>query len=1443
MMKFYFKLSLVIMLTLFVGAVMTAPQVSLASKEVKVSPYSQTVNSVGGQTRSIPLVTLENAPDVPQCRGLLTQDMLDVVNEALEDPAEIFETNRRAHPHMVMMPPPVECESQLWKAARQPGGLQTAVSPYSLSLREYSSDLLFDLAALTASVGANIDPANGVEGYQGETSISIDPNNPQHIIGHSNTFFKDTTAQCQSPTGGAASTFGSMTLFGSTDGGATWTYNCAPWHTAVTGGVASANAWFGSDPALAWDASGKAYACYMLLSQNSGGGAGASIVVAQSLDNGATWQQFGNPVVNRINLTASFDDKEMFAIDNTTGQAHSFPGRFYVIWDEGNVERIAHSDDGVTWTTVVPASSTAAIGGNLVIGADGTVYAIWTRYNIETIVFSKSIDGGTTWTAPAVIATLALQSFGANNLPPAQDKRGINGFGAIDVDRNPSSAFFGNLYVSFPDFPTGTTSGADLNTYIVRSTDGGTNWSTRVKANDDNFGASQFFPWLAVDQSDGTVNVSWIDSRLDPLNRKTQAVYARSSDGGVSFEPNILVTDGGVNWRNNVNYADENSTDNPTYNANQYGDYTGIAAFNRQVHPLWTDSRMFFPVADTQVPTRREDNATSTIINCSAPAAAAAPAVNPSTAPNVAVSWSAPSGWGTGATNGTYSVYRNTTSVFPGGAPLVSGLTATNYLDTTGVNGTTYFYFVTAKNNCAGTALTAMSTNSAASAAVVFGNAGTPSGTLQGTVRSNGTPVSGVVVSAGAFSATTDGSGFYQFPGIAATTYTVSASPAGYNPTSVNGVVVTGGGTTVQDLALAPVAGGFCNTDTSFGDFSTGSGTNVDIASTPADVKLANLGSEAADQNNAAATTISTTPTATTWAGQTFRAGVTGNLTKISVGLGLSSGATGTVTVEIRDINVTTPGTTILATGTLGPVTNPTGTVATYTTTFATPAAVVSGTSYSVVIKGISNNVYVVRSGNTLANGAIFSTTNSGGTWTPGTGDLTFTTFVTPPLTYQTAGNLISSVKDSGVVVGATQRWDSISWSNSSLPAGTTVQFQVAASNSAAGPFNFVGPDGTAGTFFTTTGASLSQFNGNRYLKYKALLNTSNSSLTPALADVTICYRNLSAPTATNGSVSGRVVDVNGRSLAGAVVNLDGSQNRKTITDAKGEYRFDGVETNGFYTVTPSLVNYSFSPGGRSFSQIGNATEALFTGAALGVGLNAIDTAEYFVRQHYVDFLGREPDESGFNFWSDEMLACGGDVECRDVKRINVSAAYFLSIEFQSTGAVVDSLYRASFGRAPRFAEFMPDTATLAQGVVVGEGDWATRLAANKEAFIAAWISRPEFRAQFDGMSNGAFVDALITHAGGFNGDRGSLVAGLNGGSLTRASALRRIVENEGFTQAKRPAVFVMMEYFGYLRRDPDPDGYQFWLQKLNRFDGNFVQAEMVKAFINSTEYRQRFAQ
>ncbi|HEV7745972.1 MAG TPA: DUF4214 domain-containing protein [Pyrinomonadaceae bacterium] len=333
------------------------------------------------------------------------------------------------------------------------------------------------------------------------------------------------------------------------------------------------------------------------------------------------------------------------------------------------------------------------------------------------------------------------------------------------------------------------------------------------------------------------------------------------------------------------------------------------------------------------------------------------------------------------------------------------------------------------------------------------------------------------------------------------------------------------------------------------------------------------------------------------------------------------------------------------------------------------------------------------------------------------------------------------------------------------------------------------------------------------------------------------------SPTAASSRISGRITSPDGMPVSGAVIFLSGGQTRKTITDADGNYQFGEVVTGGFYTMTPSRANYSFSPGARSFSQLGAVTEATFTALPTGASANPLDTPEYFVRQHYLDFLGREPEESGFNFWSDQLTSCGSDSACVERRRINVSAAYFLSIEFQQTGGLVDRLYRASYRRRPLYIEFMPDTATIARNVIVGRGDWQQQLAANKAAFIDAFAQRAAFRGVYDNLTDEVYVDTLIANTGVSysQSEREALVNGLSSGTLTRATVLRQVAENERFISAKFTEAFVMMEYFGYLRRDPDESGYQFWLAKLNQFNGNFEQAEMVKAFIVSSEYRQRF--
>ena len=246
---------------------------------------------------------------------------------------------------------------------------------------------------------------------------------------------------------------------------------------------------------------------------------------------------------------------------------------------------------------------------------------------------------------------------------------------------------------------------------------------------------------------------------------------------------------------------------------------------------------------------------------------------------------------------------------------------------------------------------------------------------------------------------------------------------------------------------------------------------------------------------------------------------------------------------------------------------------------------------------------------------------------------------------------------------------------------------------------------------------------------------------------------------------------------------------------------------------------------------------------------NPIDNTEIFVRQHYADFLSREPDEDGLAFWIDNIDSCDEDAQCREVKRIDTSAAYFLSIEFQETGYFVHRFYKASFGRRPLLAEFLADKQAIGEGVVVNSPGWSELLEKNKEEFLDVWMARADFTAIYDGLNDERYVDTLIGNTGATfsQTDRDAFVDVLGTGALTREDVLRLIVENDAFFNSEYNAAFVEMQYFGYLRRNPqdppntDLSGFNFWLNKLNEFGGDFRRAEMVKAFLVSGEYRQRF--
>jgi len=263
---------------------------------------------------------------------------------------------------------------------------------------------------------------------------------------------------------------------------------------------------------------------------------------------------------------------------------------------------------------------------------------------------------------------------------------------------------------------------------------------------------------------------------------------------------------------------------------------------------------------------------------------------------------------------------------------------------------------------------------------------------------------------------------------------------------------------------------------------------------------------------------------------------------------------------------------------------------------------------------------------------------------------------------------------------------------------------------------------------------------------------------------------------------------------------------------------------------------------------------------------NIIDNTSAFVRQQYRDFLNRDPDPEGLAFWVDNIDKCNEAdrrpngltvVQCKEAMRVNTSAAFFLSIEFRQTGGLVSSVYAAALDRTralPGKLEFFKDTQAVGRDVIVGVGDWEKVLSDNRESFLEEFVTRGEFVALYPVIDTpNVYVNKLYVHALGRLASQPELNEGVAdfGDSQTtvdasaRAKVLLRVISAPDFNIVNQE--FVYMQYVGYLRRDPNeqPDvdfaGFDFWLEKLNQFNGNFADAEMVKAFLNSSEYRARF--
>ena len=279
---------------------------------------------------------------------------------------------------------------------------------------------------------------------------------------------------------------------------------------------------------------------------------------------------------------------------------------------------------------------------------------------------------------------------------------------------------------------------------------------------------------------------------------------------------------------------------------------------------------------------------------------------------------------------------------------------------------------------------------------------------------------------------------------------------------------------------------------------------------------------------------------------------------------------------------------------------------------------------------------------------------------------------------------------------------------------------------------------------------------------------------------------------------------------------------------------FNGTSPNGEWKL------YAFDHGNNDFfwencSDLGGWSLTITTSTSVQ---HPIDDAQFFVRQQYLDFLGREPDTIGFQNWVNTLANCPngsfGEFDRPDCDRVHVSAGFYLSEEFRIRGYWAYRFYQASLGRAPRYAEFVPDM------LKVGGEQSPAQETTSKQAFTDEWVNRPDFKAKYDQLSSpSAYVDEVLHTAGVTLSNRDALVSALQSGQKSRAQLLREIVESQEVEDKFFIEGFVSMQYFGYLKRDPDAIGFSNWVQTLQADPSNF--RHMIFGFIYSTEYRSRF--
>jgi len=297
-----------------------------------------------------------------------------------------------------------------------------------------------------------------------------------------------------------------------------------------------------------------------------------SIQVRRSLDGGMTWEPRTIPVIEHAEGPGiPFEDKPYIVADNQPKSPYA--GNLYVAWTQDRtadslIQFSRSTDGGLTWSAPLRLSDRAGLprdddgtvqGFSGVVTPDGALHVIWS--DTSHIVYAVSRDGGKTFSRNRYIAAAGPSNFMVFNANHA------NGYPQIDmaVDKSTGQP---RLYVAWNDYRNG-----DVDVFCVSSPDGGRTWGSTMRVNSDALhnGADQLFQWLAVDPSSGAVNVVFYDRRRDPTNRAVDVVLARSTDGARTFQNYLL---------------SEHSYDPKD---GEIGEYTALAAFDGRVYGSWME--------------------------------------------------------------------------------------------------------------------------------------------------------------------------------------------------------------------------------------------------------------------------------------------------------------------------------------------------------------------------------------------------------------------------------------------------------------------------------------------------------------------------------------------------------------------------------------------------------------------------------------------------------------------------------------------------------------------------------------------------------------------------------------------------------------------------------------------------------------------------------------